>query len=603
MLGEDFDEEFDPNIKDIFKSKTEQKISNNNKNDLLEFSANKSGENKKEKSKKKKKKVVCDNCKALTQKINELEQLNLELLKIKEKLSQENDVLLQKNEELVQNNMNIINNNNELLSINKQLKEEKNNLINKNNELIQENNLIKKQLNSKIKEKEESDKKQKENQDINVNKKNNNIEIKNNNIQNTEPVIKNKEIIYSKKNEQVNSTKFCPIEDFNKLKLVVEELQTKIKNLEQWKNNLQNKSIEKEEDKNIKQEINIKENLIKELEIKQDNNNININNNNIPKYIKKNIKDDKFLKIKNNFNEDNSYSEESGDSKGYSNARTEQNNNNFKKLKQKPKKKVVKKELSLKVKRIPSKTKEIKSIPTPNNNNTINSNSINTKINNINPPININPYLNLTSNNINNNINNINTIISSKKEKPKHKNQKFNSKILTNLEGLDLIARGLVKDDLDSLRNLRVGYKLIYRASEHGGEAEDFHERCDDFEGTLIIIKTKDDNMFGGYTKVTWDDEEGEEKKDENAFVFSINLEKLYFDAGKKYNIICEKNKGPCFVGMFSLQEKILKGKGLVNTKGIQCFEGENEKYEINGGRNEFFVEEMEVFQVIVKTN
>ena len=156
---------------------------------------------------------------------------------------------------------------------------------------------------------------------------------------------------------------------------------------------------------------------------------------------------------------------------------------------------------------------------------------------------------------------------------------------------------------MDSLRNLRVGYKLIYRASEHGGEAEDFHERCDDFEGTLIIIKTKDDNMFGGYTKVTWDDEEGEEKKDENAFVFSINLEKLYFDAGKKYNIVCEKNKGPCFVGMFSLQEKILKGKGLVNTKGIQCFEGENEKYEINGGRNEFFVEEMEVFQVIVKTN
>ena len=106
----------------------------------------------------------------------------------------------------------------------------------------------------KRKEKEESDKKQKENQDININKKNNNIEIKNNNIQNTEPVIKNKEIIYSKKNEQVNSTKFCPIEDFNKLKLVVEELQTKIKNLEQWKNNLQNKSIEKEEDKNIKQE-------------------------------------------------------------------------------------------------------------------------------------------------------------------------------------------------------------------------------------------------------------------------------------------------------------------------------------------------------------
>ena len=91
-----------------------------------------------------------------------------------------------------------------------------------------------------------------------------------------------------------------------------------------------------------------------------------------------------------------------------------------------------------------------------------------------------------------------NNISSNTKEKPKHKNQKFNSKILTNLEGLDLIARGLVKDDIDSLRNLRVGYKLIYRASEHEGKAEDFHERCDDFEGTLIIVKTKDENILRG---------------------------------------------------------------------------------------------------------
>ena len=190
-------------------------------------------------------------------------------------------------------------------------------------------------------------------------------------------------------------------------------------------------------------------------------------------------------------------------------------------------------------------------------------------------------------------------------KKPKHKNQKFNSKIITNLEDLDLIARGLAQDDIDSLRNLRVLYKLIYRASEHGGEAEIFHERCDDFEGTLVIIKTKDDNMFGGYTKLSWDEEDGKEKRDENAFVFSINLEKLYFYFydEKKFNIFCDKNKGPCFVGMFFIPEQILKGKGLVDKFGIQCYEGENNKYEINGGKNEFFIEEMEVFQVIIKTN
>ena len=109
--------------------------------------------------------------------------------------------------------------------------------------------------------------------------------------------------------------------------------------------------------------------------------------------------------------------------------------------------------------------------------------------------------------------------------------------------------------------------------------------------------------MFGGFTKVSWDDEEGEKKKDENAFVFSINLEKLYFYCGKNYNIFCDKNKGPCFVGMFEIQEHIFKGKGFINNGNIQCFEGENEKYEINGRKNEFFIDELEVFQVIIKTN
>ena len=597
MLGEDFDEEYDSNIKDIFDNKVEKNLNhNNNQNDLLEFSANKSGEEKKEKHKKKKKKAICDNCKALTQKINELEQLNNELLKIKEKLSQENENLSQKNEELSQNSMDIINKNNELTSINKQLKEENKNLINKNKELIEENNKIKEQINLKLNNNEELNKKSKENQNININNK---VEIKNNNnnnnITNKELNISNKEMIYTKKKESFNSPKLCTMDDFNILKSTVEELQTKLNTLIQWKNGLENKNIEKKEIKNINQENNIQENnnqekINKETEEKKDN-----TNNNIPKYIKKNIIDDKLQKIKNNFEADNSYSDRSD---GYSNARTVQNNYNSNNIKPKQKKKIPKKELSLKVKRIPSKTKEAKAISISNNNSNNNTNNIipnpiKQKLSNIFANTNINPYNNLTSNNI--------TTLSM--EKPKHKNNKFNSKILTNLEGLDLIARGLVNDDIDSLRNLRVGYKLIYRASEHGSKAEDFHERCDDFEGTLIIIRTKDENMFGGFTKVSWDDEEGEKKKDDNAFVFSINLEKLYFYCGKNYNIFCGKNKGPCFVGMFEIQEHIFKGKGFINNGNIQCFEGENEKFEINGGKNEFYIDELEVFQVIIKTN
>jgi hypothetical protein len=222
-----------------------------------------------------------------------------------------------------------------------------------------------------------------------------------------------------------------------------------------------------------------------------------------------------------------------------------------------------------------------------------------------------NNFVNDTNSTSNNN--NINKSLTKKEnetkqnkelEKVKTKNQKFNSKIITNVEDLDLIARGLVKDDIDSLKNLRVGYKLIYRATDHGDKAENFHERCDEFEGTLVIIKTKDGNIFGGYTAVSWDPDEEAEKKDESAFVFSLNLDKLYFESGEEeYSIFCDKNKGPCFVGMFAIQENILKSKHYINPWEINCFSGENSNCEINNGKSDFFVEELETFQVIVKKN
>ncbi len=52
----------------------------------------------------------------------------------------------------------------------------------------------------------------------------------------------------------------------------------------------------------------------------------------------------------------------------------------------------------------------------------------------------------------------------------------------------------------------RSGYKweLIYRASEHGYTAESFHECCDNKGPTLIIIKSIEGWIFGGYTTRSW---------------------------------------------------------------------------------------------------
>jgi hypothetical protein len=47
-------------------------------------------------------------------------------------------------------------------------------------------------------------------------------------------------------------------------------------------------------------------------------------------------------------------------------------------------------------------------------------------------------------------------------------------------------------------------YELIYRASEHGFGAADFHFRCDNKPKTLTVIKSNEGNVFGGFTVKEW---------------------------------------------------------------------------------------------------
>ena len=45
---------------------------------------------------------------------------------------------------------------------------------------------------------------------------------------------------------------------------------------------------------------------------------------------------------------------------------------------------------------------------------------------------------------------------------------------------------------------------LLYRGSDDGWEAEDFHKRCDDKGPTICLFKIKDGDCIGGYTTVSW---------------------------------------------------------------------------------------------------
>ena len=47
-------------------------------------------------------------------------------------------------------------------------------------------------------------------------------------------------------------------------------------------------------------------------------------------------------------------------------------------------------------------------------------------------------------------------------------------------------------------------WKLIYRASEHDYTNESFHEYCDNKGSTLVVIKSSNGCVFGGYTTQSW---------------------------------------------------------------------------------------------------
>jgi len=98
-----------------------------------------------------------------------------------------------------------------------------------------------------------------------------------------------------------------------------------------------------------------------------------------------------------------------------------------------------------------------------------------------------------------------------------------NSSILTNEQSVKLVK----------LIGLTSNWKLIYQASVDGFSTTSFHSKCDGYLGTLSVVKTSNQNVFGGFTVADWNGGYGIYKYDANAFVFSLI---------NKYNVSAKMN-------------------------------------------------------------
>ena len=175
----------------------------------------------------------------------------------------------------------------------------------------------------------------------------------------------------------------------------------------------------------------------------------------------------------------------------------------------------------------------------------------------------------------------------------------FDSKIIQSKDSISFILDYIKQNDKTFNFN---NIKLLFRGSRDGERTKTCHELCDNKQNVLIIMKSETGYIFGGYSKVGFKvNNNFDYKIDNNCFLFSLNLNKIY-PAIKDKKVIChiEETKGLCFYSSLSFYDYFMSKKQNKIMSDIQKYFNNFENiYEINGGEKFFKCNELEVFQLL----
>ena len=143
--------------------------------------------------------------------------------------------------------------------------------------------------------------------------------------------------------------------------------------------------------------------------------------------------------------------------------------------------------------------------------------------------------------------------------------------------------------------------------SKNGSKTKDFHKCCDNKGATLTIIETKNKDIFGGFTPLSWNSNSkncyDESRK---TFLFSMNLLKQYnmFNLGQ-VAIYCDRYYGPTFgkydhkdIGFY---EDLLQGTIGAHEDSNFFEKGKLELTRGKGNSEPFYTKEIEIFKVIIE--
>ena len=139
-------------------------------------------------------------------------------------------------------------------------------------------------------------------------------------------------------------------------------------------------------------------------------------------------------------------------------------------------------------------------------------------------------------------------------------------------------------------------FNLLYKAFSDGDKASIFHQKCDKHPITMVLIETSEGVRFGGFTKESW---EGKnlKKKDNDAFVFSLDTGKIFEVKKDEPAIGCYPKFGPVFFGcQIRIYDKFFTKESTTCLKGLNY--NTTKDYELNNGQRNFVIKDMEVYEI-----
>ena len=204
------------------------------------------------------------------------------------------------------------------------------------------------------------------------------------------------------------------------------------------------------------------------------------------------------------------------------------------------------------------------------------------------------------SNNLNDNIEKINKDNNEAEEKIKELKSKLESlekEKENQVKKTSTIADSVILTDENiktilKVFDIKLDFNLLYRASKHGKDISDFTKNVGKHKNLLIVGKTNDNLVLGGYTTINL--EGNGFKEDKYAFLYNFNKEKKYKIKKEKEALNLKNGEFPEFG-----DGDIVFGPDKRKSRFPKSYKGDD--LELTGGKSEIEFEDIEVFYLTKK--